>query len=134
MRELTGGIAIIALGGCVTYAPLQPMPDPDPTQLAAAGAEALSSACPDAVESKIVGIQPWRAYPEAALNAGLQGWAYVRYDIEVDGRTSNATLLYSDPGDVFDQSALRLAAATTYTPRAERCVGFVRRMTFRMPE
>lgn len=133
MRRLILAIVAILVAACATYAPSQPPPKVDPAQLAATGSERQPDCNADVGG---VRIKPgyWRIYPEQALNQGVQGWAFVRLDVEPDGATSHETVIYSEPGDTFDEAALMIVRTWLFSARAERCEGIVRRVSFRLSE
>ena len=79
--------------------------------------EAVSRFGPDAV---IEGGTPVRRvpprYPEDALMAGVEGMAFVRFDVEPDGSTSNGEVLYAVPHPVFGEAALEALEQWAYSP------------------
>jgi TonB family protein len=130
---------ILCLGplGCATYggyvAP-KPMPEVDQAQISASGADATPPCNADFGTPTFALETVWRFYPEPAMNAGLQGFAYVRMDIQRNGASSNHVVLYSEPGDIFDSAAIAIVQLWRFPTRAEPCVGVVRRILFRLQE
>lgn len=60
---------------------------------------------------------PGPVYPPAAKAAGIEGGVTVVYDIEVDGRVSNLSVVSSEPEGVFDQAALAAVSRWKFNPR-----------------
>lgn len=58
-------------------------------------------------------------YPPEARAAGVEGHAVVRYDVDIEGRVSNARVVASSPQGVFDQAALQAVSSWRFRP-AER--------------
>lgn len=45
-------------------------------------------------------------YPAGAKTQGIEGVVVVRYDVSAEGVVQNAVVVSSDPGDIFNASAL----------------------------
>jgi TonB family protein len=58
-------------------------------------------------------------YPPQARAEGVEGYAVVRYDVDVEGRVGNARVVASSPQGVFDESALQAVSRWRFRP-AER--------------
>jgi TonB family protein len=56
-------------------------------------------------------------YPESALRNGVQGYVDVQFTITPEGTVTNATVVRSDPGDVFNKAALDAVRRWRYDPR-----------------
>lgn len=55
-------------------------------------------------------------YPPQARAQGVEGYAVVRYDVDVEGRVRNARVVASAPQGVFDESALQAVSRWKFTP------------------
>ncbi|MFU8816725.1 MAG: energy transducer TonB [Pseudomonadales bacterium] len=55
-------------------------------------------------------------YPPQARADGVEGYAVVRYDVDVEGRVHNARVVASSPRGVFDESALQAVTRWRFTP------------------
>ena len=79
--------------------------------------EVVSQYGPDAV---IEGGTPVRRapprYPEDAQMVGVEGMAFVRFDVEVDGSISNGEVLYAVPHPVFGEASLEALEQWEYSP------------------
>ena len=53
-------------------------------------------------------------YPEAARAEGIEGWVKLEYDISIDGRVENLSVLESSPPGVFDAAAMAAVAQWRY--------------------
>jgi TonB family protein len=56
-------------------------------------------------------------YPESALRNGIQGYVDVQFTITPEGTVTNATVVRSDPGEVFNKAALDAVRRWRYDPR-----------------
>lgn len=56
-------------------------------------------------------------YPPSAQAWGTEGWVYLRYTVDADGRTSEIEVLDADPQDTFDEAAIRAVESFLYMPR-----------------
>jgi tetratricopeptide (TPR) repeat protein len=54
------------------------------------------------------------SFPNEALVWGFEGWVYVEFDIEADGKTTRQRPIVAYPPLVFEDSALRTIRATRY--------------------
>ena len=107
---------------------LQPVPKVDETQLEAARLNRPRTPTPECQHLAPITLSNdavRRVYPPGALDAGVQGWAYVQYDIETNGSLANVAVVYSEPGDVFDACAARAIQNLDFAPRAERCASIL---------
>lgn len=62
-------------------------------------------------------VQP--KYPEAAIEASLEGTVYTKLLVEPDGSVSQALISKSD-NPIFDEAALEAARQWTFTPGKDR--------------
>jgi protein TonB len=56
-------------------------------------------------------------YPDSALRDGIQGYVDVQFTITTQGTVTNAAVVHSDPGDIFDRAALDAVSRWRYDPR-----------------
>lgn len=135
-RTAMAALAAGLLAACASTAlsPPQPMPETDQASMDAAGVSQQAE-CGATIGAPTLGQGPIdRAFfPPAALNNGIQGWAYVKFDVELNGSTANHSVVYSEPSEVFDLASVAVVQAWTFPVRSERCAGVVRRVTFRLP-
>jgi protein TonB len=61
-------------------------------------------------------VRPSPVYPARALQAGLEGWVLVAFDVLVDGSVANIRVLDSSDS-VFERSARKAAAKFRFKPR-----------------
>ena len=74
-------------------------------------------------------------YPPEALDAGIEGYVVVRYDVDGQGRVVNARVVEAEPDGVFEESALQAVSRWRFRPpegdAAERSVtGLESRLKF----
>jgi TonB family protein len=75
------------------------------TAPAPAAAAAAGGAAPEFVRAKP--LNPLEVdYPEAAFEAGQQGYVVVEFTLDAKGHASNARIVDSDPATIFDNAAL----------------------------
>lgn len=55
-------------------------------------------------------------YPDKARQEKIEGWALVEFTVAEDGRPENIQIIGSEPGTVFDQSAIEAANQLVYVP------------------
>lgn len=55
-------------------------------------------------------------YPPKAVNHNLEGFVDVLFDIQVDGTVTNARVVRSEPGRIFDRAALNAIRKSQYAP------------------
>jgi protein TonB len=60
-------------------------------------------------------VQP--EWPRRALTQGIEGWVRVQFTIRADGTVSNARVVESQPGQLFDRSAVRAIERWRFRPR-----------------
>jgi protein TonB len=65
-------------------------------------------------------------YPPRALANGIEGWVQVQYSITAAGGVRDATVVASDPKNVFDEAALKAIARWRYNPKVESGVAVER--------
>ena len=58
-------------------------------------------------------------YPPQARTQGVEGYVVVRYDVDAQGRVTNARVMSASPPDVFDEAALQAISRWRFRP-AER--------------
>jgi len=58
-------------------------------------------------------------YPPRAAQRGLEGWVQVRFTISVTGQVKDAVVVQSEPGEIFDDAALKAIARWRYNPKVE---------------
>ena len=56
------------------------------------------------------------AFPAAARDAGIEGVVRVRYDVDVEGRVRNATIVSAEPLGIFEPAALRAVRSWRFRP------------------
>lgn len=74
-------------------------------------------------------------YPYRAVQAGIEGYVDLRFDITASGVTKNIEVVYAEPEGVFEQSALTAVARWRFQPsmvggNAEPFVGLSKRVRF----
>ena len=89
----------------------------------------------DADTIPLVRINP--QYPIHALSRGIEGWVEVRFTITGTGTVKDAVVIASEPGNIFDQAAVRAVRKWKYRPKIENGVaverpGVVVRLTFKI--
>lgn len=59
------------------------------------------------------------AYPPAASDQGIEGWAQVRFTVAADGTvpTDSISMVDAEPAQIFDESAMDAIAQFTFQPR-----------------
>ena len=55
-------------------------------------------------------------YPMRAMRRGIEGWVKVRFRVNTQGRVEQATILESDPENVFDQSVINCISQWKFKP------------------
>jgi protein TonB len=65
----------------------------------------------------IVDVPP--EYPQRAIEGNIEGWVQVRFSVTALGTVSDAVVVASEPGTVFDDAALAAIARWRYDPRVE---------------
>jgi protein TonB len=75
--------------------------------------EGLATADGDAIA--IVRIQP--AYPEQALERGIEGRVLIEFDVSEAGAVENARVVAFEPSAVFNEAALRAVRQWRYNPK-----------------
>jgi protein TonB len=60
-------------------------------------------------------VRPSPVYPARALQAGLEGWVVVQFDVMADGTVTNVSVVESSDS-IFDRSARRAAAKFRFKP------------------
>lgn len=63
----------------------------------------------------IVQVAP--RWPREALIQGIEGWVRVEFIIRTDGSVANPRVIESEPGRLFDQSAIRAIQRWSFRPR-----------------
>lgn len=58
-------------------------------------------------------------YPEQAQQQRIEGWALVEFTVSEDGRPEGIQIVDSEPGTVFDESAVNAATHLVYVPRVK---------------
>lgn len=56
-------------------------------------------------------------YPSLVLQAGIEGWAQIRFTIKADGSTADLIVTASEPPGIFDDSAFDAVRQFRYTPK-----------------
>lgn len=74
-------------------------------------------------------------YPYRAVQAGIEGYVDLRFDITASGVTKNIQVIYAEPEGVFEQSALAAVARWRFQPsmvggKAEPFEGLSKRVRF----
>ena len=72
---------------------------------------------PDGDPVPLVRVNP--DYPPRALARGIEGWVQVQFSVTATGTVRDATVIASEPRNVFDQAALRAVARWRYNPMIE---------------
>jgi len=65
----------------------------------------------------LVRIDP--EYPMRARQRGIEGWATIRFSVTKIGSVSNAVIVASEPGTIFDRAALQAVRKWKYNPKIE---------------
>ena len=62
-------------------------------------------------------IEP--VYPRAAADAGIEGWAHVRFTVSADGTVAegSVSIVEAEPAQIFDASAIAATRQFTFSPR-----------------
>ena len=71
-------------------------------------------------------------YPAAARAEGVEGYAIVQYDVDVQGRVINARVVEGEPAGVFDEAALTTVKSWKFNPavrEGQPVVSLARRST-----
>jgi len=58
-------------------------------------------------------------YPARAASRGIEGWVQVQFTISVTGQVKDAKVVKSEPGEMFDDAALKAIARWRYNPKVE---------------
>ena len=85
--------------------------------LALAGGVDLGSAPMDRDAVPIVRVEP--IYPARAAQRNIEGWVLVEFSITPLGTVKNAKVIQSEPGKIFNRSALKAVSKWKYKPRIE---------------
>jgi TonB family protein len=80
---------------------------------AAAGREVGSSLIADGEVTRLIGVAP--TYPPDALARGIEGYAEVRFEVDLDGMVNAPAVVASEPAGVFDEAALAAVSRWRYT-------------------
>lgn len=72
---------------------------------------------PDGDPVPLVRVNP--DYPPRALARGIEGWVQVQFSVTATGTVREATVVASEPRNVFDQAALRAVTRWRYNPMIE---------------
>ena len=86
---------------------------------------------------RVVSLIP--VYPEKALRDQIEGFAEVRFGVSETGAVIDASVVYSEPGETFDQAALEALLMSRYRPRIRngqpvRTDGILNRIRFVLQE
>lgn len=65
----------------------------------------------------IVRVEPM--YPSRAAQRRIEGWVVVEFTIGKQGRVENAKVVRSQPGTIFNRSALKAVSKWKYKPRVD---------------
>lgn len=65
-------------------------------------------------------------YPPQALKNEIEGWVVVQFSINEVGAVTNAFVVESEPGTIFDEAALKAINRWRYNPRVENGVAVER--------
>ncbi len=63
----------------------------------------------------LVAVAP--TYPIPALEAGIEGWVLVELSLSTDGSVADARVIASEPGSIFNRSALKAVRKWKYSPK-----------------
>ncbi|MDX2222528.1 MAG: energy transducer TonB [Rhodospirillaceae bacterium] len=58
-------------------------------------------------------------YPARAASRGIEGWVQVQFTISVTGQVKNPVVVKSEPGEIFDDAALKAISRWRYNPKVE---------------
>ena len=58
-------------------------------------------------------------YPMQARQRGIEGWVVVEFTISTAGTVKDATVVASEPGNIFDRSALNAVRKWKYNPKVQ---------------
>jgi len=76
-------------------------------------------------------------YPPAARAAGIEGYVIVRYGVNMDGSTSDAVAIESEPPGIFDEAALETVHSWRYAVNGKESSGVIllqSRIEFRLED
>jgi len=90
-------------------------PDIDPSEALSGGIGMGGGSDRDAVP--LVRIQP--EYPMNARQRGIEGWVTMKFVISKTGTVKDPVVVASQPGNVFDRSALRAIRKWKYNPKIQ---------------
>jgi len=90
------------------------------SSLTLAGGVDLGSAPMDRDAVPIVRVEPM--YPARAAQRNIEGWVLVEFSITKMGTVNNAKVVRSEPGKIFNRSALKAANKWKYKPKVENGV------------
>lgn len=91
----------------------------EPQQVAQAPSEPREPA-PREIDQELRPLrQVEAAYPPAASDQGIEGWAQVRFTVAADGTvpTDSISMVDAEPAQIFDESAMDAIAQFTFQPR-----------------
>lgn len=72
----------------------------------------------DGKVSKAIPIVPIRPqYPSEAIYHKIEGVVFLRFTIEADGTTCDASVVYSNPPGIFEFASLKALAASKFKPK-----------------
>lgn len=57
------------------------------------------------------------SYPAEAQEKSIEGWVVLIFDVNVEGRADNITVLRSYPGKIFDESGVNAVQRRKYKPK-----------------
>jgi periplasmic protein TonB len=83
--------------------------------LAFGGPRRAASGSGDGDAVAIVRVEP--QWPREALIQGIEGWVRVEFTIRTDGSVANPRVIESEPGRLFNQSAIRAIQRWRFRPR-----------------
>lgn len=65
-------------------------------------------------------------YPARAASRGIEGWVQVQFTISVTGQVKDPKVVKSEPGEIFDDAAIKAISRWRYNPKVENGVAVER--------
>ena len=123
MRRLKIGVLAVAAAAFAAFAisadAIEPMP-PIPEDLLEQIHNQPRDEC-EPVSDTLARQDFWRAYPQRALEGGIQGWVVMRVVVATDGRVTSVTPVQAAPAGVFEDASAHVVARVRFPALPVEC-------------
>jgi protein TonB len=102
-----------------------------PSQAIASAAPRSGASLPVARDARLI-KHVSAEYPPSAANRGIEGVVDVAFTVSRDGSVNDATVVHSDPANIFDHSAITAVRRWKYEPKTVNGVPVEARIQLRL--